>query len=339
MANNYDSDALNELCSKVDLLDYASKTMEFEGRGDSYAAHCSRHIDKTPSLVITPSKNLFHCFSCGCGGNILNWLMTFENMSFNNAVDKVGALAGVDVKNLKQCSALKIYKNISRICKCEKREVNNRTILDVSEIDKYSDEIPDEWIEEGISPEIMKKYNIRIDKNANRIVYPVYDNELNLIGFKGRTRFQNYKEMKIKKYQNYQKIGTTDFFIGMKENYENIKRQNEVIIFEGIKSGMKVENWGYNNWLASETSWLNDEQILILIKLGVKNVVIAYDNDVTLSKIRECTAKLKKFTNVYVVADRRFIKDRLLGDSKEKLSPCDKGRDVWETLYNERKRL
>lgn len=340
MANDYDNEALMELCSKVDLFEYASKNVEFEGRGDSYAAHCPRHIDKTPSLVITPSKNLFHCFSCGCGGNILNWLMTFENMSFNDAVDKVGGLVGVDVKNLKQCSALKVYKNISRICKCEKKEsANNRAILDVAEIEKYSDETPSEWEEEGINPEIMKKYNIRIDKNANRIVYPVYDNQLNLIGFKGRTRFKNYKEMKIKKYQNYQKIGTTDFFIGMKENYENIKRQNEVIIFEGIKSGMKVEEWGYDYWLASETGWLNDEQILILIKLGVKNVVIAYDNDVALSKIRECTEKLRKFTNVYVVMDRRFIKDRLLGSNEEKLSPCDKGREVWETLYNEKRRL
>lgn len=339
MANDYDSEALIELCSKVDLIEYASKNMDFEGRGDSYATHCPRHVDKTPSLVITPSKNLFHCFSCGCGGNILNWLMTFENMSFNNAVEKVGSLAGVDVKNLKQCSALKVYKNISRLYKSDKKECIKRIILDVSEIEKYNDEIPDEWVEEGINSEIMKKYSIRIDHNANRIVYPVYDNDLNLIGFKGRTRFKNYKEMKIKKYQNYQKIGTTDFFIGMKENYENIKKQNEVIIFEGIKSGMKVEEWGYDYWLSSETGWLNDDQVLILIKLGIKNVVIAYDNDVALSKIRECTEKLRKFTNVYAVMDRRFLKDRLLGNSEDKLSPCDKGKEVWEILYREKRRL
>lgn len=339
MANDYDNEALIELCSKVDLFEYASKNMDFEGRGDSYAAHCPKHIDKTPSLVITPSKNLFHCFSCGCGGNILNWLMTFENMSFNNAVEKVGSLAGVDINNLKQCSALKVYKNISRLYKDGKKESINRTMLDVAEIEKYSDEIPEEWVEEGINPRIMKKYNIRIDHNANRIVYPVYDNGLNLIGFKGRTRFKNYKEMKIKKYQNYQKIGTTDFFIGMKENYENIKKHNEVIIFEGIKSGMKVEEWGYDYWLSSETGWLNDEQVLILIKLGVKDIVIAYDNDVALSKIRECTEKLRKFTNVYAITDRSFLKDKLLGSSEDKMSPCDKGKEVWEILYREKRRL
>ena len=145
--------------------------------------------------------------------------------------------------------------------------------------------------------------------------------------------------MKIKKYQNYQKIGTTDFFIGMKENYENIISHNKVIIFEGIKSGMNVEGWGYNYWLSSETGWLNDEQVLLLIKLGVKNIVIAYDNDVDIKKIRECTEKLRKFTNVYVVTDRKFVKDRLLGEKEDKMSPCDKGKEVWEILYREKRRL
>ena len=79
--------------------------------------------------------------------------------------------------------------------------------------------------------------------------------------------------------------------------------------------------------------------MLLLIKLGVKKVVIAYDNDVDMKKIRECTEKLRKFTNVYVVTDRRFVKDRLLGSVEDKMSPCDKGKVVWEILYEERRRL
>lgn len=340
MANDYDSEALIELCSNINLFDYANEIMEFEGRGDSFATNCPRHIDKTPSLIITPSKNLFHCFSCGVGGNILNWLMTFEGLSFDDSVNKVGKLSGVDVRNLKQCNALKIYKQIFRFSKNESvKNTEDRVILPDDEIEKYADETPFEWEEEGINPQIMKKYNIRIDNNANRIVYPVYDNNLNLIGFKGRTRYKNFKEMKIKKYQNYQKIGTTNFFVGMKENYKSIKKHDAVIIFEGIKSGMKVEDWGYDYWLSSETGWLNDEQVLILIKLGVKNVIIAYDTDVSFSKIRECTNKLRKFTNVYAVMDRRNVNDRLLGDVEDKMSPCDKGKLVWEILFNEKRRV
>jgi DNA primase len=333
----YDSEALLELCSKVDLFEYASKSVDFEGRGDSFATHCPKHIDKTPSLVITPSKNLFHCFSCGCGGNIINWLMTFEEMSFEDSLKKVGELAGVDVANLKQCSALSVYKKISRLTptKLPENQNDNRLVLSETEFNKYIDEVPKEWVDEGINPEVMKRYCVRIDEKANRIVYPIYDNCFNLIGFKGRTRYKNYKDMKIKKYQNYQKIGTTDFFVGMKENIETIKRKSEAIIFEGIKSGMKVEDWGYDNWLSSETGWLNDEQVLILIKMGIKNICIAYDNDVALSKIFECTIKLRKFTNVFAIIDAK----KILGRPEDKMSPCDRGREVWETLYGEKRRI
>ena len=336
---DYDNEALIELCSKVDLFEYASKSMDFEGRGDSFATHCPRHVDKTPSLVITPSKNLFHCFSCGCGGNIINWLMSFENLTFEEAVNKAGDLAGVDIKNLKQCSALSVLKKMARISNDRQSECeDNRKILDIRVIERYKADTPEEWLIEGINPEIMKRYNVRIDEKTNRIVYPIYDKHFNLIGVKGRTRYKNYKDMKIKKYQNYQKIGTTDFFVGMKENHDSIQSKGEAIIFEGIKSGMKVEDWGYDNWLSSETGWLNDEQVLILIKMGIKNICIAYDNDVALTKIVECTVKLRKFTNVFAIMDRKGS-NRLLGKPEDKMSPCDKGREVWEILYNEKRRI
>ena len=93
----YDSDALYEMCSRIDLLEYASKTMDFEKRGSgSYATNCVLHRDDTPSLFITPELNQFYCQSCHVGGGILKWLMTFENLSFDEAVKKVSNLAGVD---------------------------------------------------------------------------------------------------------------------------------------------------------------------------------------------------------------------------------------------------
>ena len=110
-----DQDKLQELCDKVDLLEYAEKTVEFSRRGsDEYAAHCPRHQDDTPSLMITPSKNLFYCHSCRVGGNIINWLMTFENLKWNEAIDKASNLAGIDIKNLKTCDALAYFKRIKK---------------------------------------------------------------------------------------------------------------------------------------------------------------------------------------------------------------------------------
>jgi len=119
---------------------------------------------------------------------------------------------------------------------------------------------------------------------------------------------------------------------GMKQAEPFIKEQNEIIILEGIKSVMKLDGWDFHNAVSAETSTLNDYQIELLIRMQIKNVVIAFDKDVPLKKIKECTKLLKRFTNVWVVCDRWKLLD-------EKDSPCDKGLEIWQTLYERRMRL
>ena len=338
MANEIDREKLRELEDKIDLLDYAQKSFEFRrGGDDAYFCHCPLHIDKTPSLKISKERNVWHCFSCGKGGGLLSWLMNIEGMSFNDAVEKVCKLSGGDVKNLNVSSALKFFKEIKKSSESALITPNTieRKILPLSEINRFSTDIPEEWVVEGITPEAMKKYQVRIDYDSNRIVYPVWDNEGRLIGFKGRTRYPDYKEMKIQKYMNYTKIGTVDYFGGMKENRENVIKKNEAIIFEGVKSGYKAFSWGVDNWLSSETAALNKQQVVVLLQTGIRNVVIAWDNDVSWEKILKETRVLRNFVNVYAIRDNHG----LLGAKEEKLSPVDKGREVWEKLYSERKKV
>lgn len=326
---HYDSEALKEMCNQVDLLEYASQSVDFTKRGrDTYAAHCPLHVDNTPSLFITPSKNAFYCQSCHQGGNLLTWMMRMEKLPFNEAVEKLCRIAGKDISEMKICESLRYFKSLKRIKEGDKQKTVEREILPESSIEKYSDEIPQEWLNEGISVEAMSKFQVRVDKSYNRIVYPVRDKNFDLIGFKGRTRFPNYKELRVQKYMNYTKIGTTDFFIGMRESLPYIKEKNEVIIFEGIKSVLKLWTWGKQlNAVSSETSTLTMDQIKILLEMGVKNVVIAYDNDVSLSEIRKKMQFLRRFVNVFAVIDSQGIL------SGKKMAPVDDGEEIWDKLY------
>lgn len=329
---HYDSEALKEMCDQIDLLEYAKQSVDFTRRGrDTYAAHCPLHVDKTPSLFITPSRNAFYCQSCHQGGNILTWLIKMEHLSFKEAVEKICQLSGKDISKMQICESLRYYKSLKRMKEDEEPKIIKRDILPEQSIEKYSDEIPQEWLDEGISADIMKKFQIRVDGAANRIVYPVRDKNFNLIGFKGRTRFQNYKSLNVQKYMNYTKIGTIDFFAGMKESHDYIKEKNEIIIFEGLKSVMKLWSWGKQfNAVSSETSVLNMEQIKIILEMGVKNVVIAYDNDVYIGEIRKKMQFLKRFVNVFAVIDSKKIL------SGEKMAPVDDGEKIWNELYEGR---
>lgn len=329
---HYDSEALKEMCDQIDLLEYAKQSVDFTRRGrDTYAAHCPLHVDKTPSLFITPSRNAFYCQSCHQGGNILTWLIKMEHLSFKEAAEKICQLSGKDISKMQICESLRYYKSLKRMKEDEEPKIIKRDILPEQSIEKYSDEIPQEWLDEGISADIMKKFQIRIDRSANRIVYPVRDKNFNLIGFKGRTRFQNYKSLNVQKYMNYTKIGTIDFFAGMKESHNYIKEKNEIIIFEGLKSVMKLWSWGKQfNAVSSETSVLNMEQIKIILEMGIKNVVIAYDNDVYIGEIKKKMQFLKRFVNVFAVIDSKKIL------SGEKMAPVDDGEKIWNELYEGR---
>ena len=182
----------------------------------------------------------------------------------------------------------------------------------------------------------MDLFGVRIDDIGNRIVYPVYDIEGNLINVKGRTRYENYKAMKIAKYINYYTVGVMDYFQGLETTLPYIQEENEVIIFESVKSVMKAYGWGYKNCVSAEKHTLTPEQIDLLIKLRV-NVVLAYDSDVNYFKdeVREDIDKLRRVTNVYIIED----KQKLLGGAKTKNAPVDCGLDIWEELYSDKRKV
>ena len=335
----YDSDVLNEMADGIDLLDYASNTLDFKKRGtNTYGTNCPLHNDKTPSLMINTDTNNYHCYSCGVHGNIYNWLRDFEGLTFCQAVQKVAKITGSDIKNLKCSETVTFFKKMRNLAKLRNNEKSDdadmvcRIILPQNTMDNFSDETPQEWVDEGIDADVMKLYGVRVDHKANRIVYPVYDKNGNLIAVKGRTRYSNYKQLGLQKYMFYQKIGNLDFFVGWQEAMFMIDITKEVYLFEGIKSCMKAYSWGYQNSLSCETSHISDGQIKWLIQHDIKTVNICFDSDAKIKEIKKNISTLKKFLNIYLIVDKRG----LLGGKEAKASPVDKGKDTWERLLKER---
>ena len=329
----YSQESLEEMALKIDLREYAEKTVDFvKQSGDTQFAVCPFHEEKTASLAVTPE--IFHCFGCGKFGNLYTWIQLTEHVTFDQAVQKVADITNSDIHEYIESETLSFYKMMGKINRKKIRPVSDRNILDIDKdyYQKFKDEIPQEWVDEGILPEEMKKYEVRVDPMSNRIVYPVYSDDGKLISIKGRTRFKDYKQLNIMKYMNYYKLGLLDYFQGMKQAKPYIKDKKEIIIFEGIKSVMKVDAWGYHNSVSAETSSLNEYQIELLVKMQIRDIVIAFDKDVSVNKIRKCTELLRKFSNVWVVYDKWNL-------LKEKDSPPDRGEEIWNTLYERRVKI
>lgn len=324
----YDDEMLQEINASVDLLEYVSQSIEMEKRGRDYFGHCPLHIDNTPSFSITPSKNSYYCFSCGRSGGIIGYLMDYEHLRFDDAVDKAAKLGNMDLSKMCRSQTMTFLKKTKNLMR-EKEQVVHE-VLSANELSKYSHEDITEWIDEGILQEVMDLFEVRINDRDNRIVYPVYDINGNLINIKGRTRYKNYKELRIPKYINYYPIGTMDYFQGLNITLPFIKDQNEMIIFESVKSVMKAYGWGYKNCASAEKHTITDEQLKLLVRLRV-NIVFAFDSDISYSDkdIKKTIDVLKRITNVYIIYDRKG----LLGGKDAKNAPVDLSREIWEQLY------
>ena len=302
MRIDYDDDMLQQINANVDLLEYVSQSIEMKRRGKDYFGRCPLHIDKTPSFSITPEKNSYYCFSCGKSGQIISYLINYEKLSFDEAVNKAARLANVDMSLMCHSKTMTYLKRVRNIMHSKKPQ-EEHIILDESVYKKYPRKIIPEWLEEGIKQDVLDRFDIRVDDYSNRIIYPVRDIDGRLINIKGRTRFRDYKAMRLAKY---------------------------------INSVMKAYGWGFKNCVSAEKHTLTDEQIKLLVKLRV-NVVFAYDSDVDYRKgaTKDDIDKLKRVTNVYVINDP----NNLLGGFEAKNAPVDCGEDVWRSLYENKRKI
>lgn len=323
---------INDLIEKIDIVKYISQYVNLEERNGEYVgiSPFSGH-DTDPSFTITPSTKLWCDFSAKLGGNVLNFIKKYHKVSFKEAVQIACEYLGGDVKILPP--SLEATKYIRKFRPAEKttKQPKYKKLPDdiMSKYDYDLDKLA-VWLNEGISKEVLDKYQVRYDPVSNRLVFPIWDECGSIINIKGRILDPDYKSKKIAKYQNYYEIGTVDYVYNLNFAKEEIRRLGYVIVFEAEKSVMLAETYGIKNSVAIMTSNLNDYQLELFVRLGT-NIVFALDKDVDITKDKNIR-KLKNYVKV------RYIKDTngLLG---EKDSPIDNGKEVFIQLYKKRRVL
>ena len=334
----WDEAFIEEVIESVDIVEFIGEYVDLERRGIHYFASCPFHDEDTASFCVTPSKHFYSCFGCGEHGNVITFCMKQLDMTYDDAVEYLAGIAGLAAEKQSISSSVSFFKKLKRKNKLIHENPKPHLILDKETLKQFDYGFVKLWQDEGIPQNIMDKYGVGYDRRSQRIVYPVYDNNGNLINIKGRTTVADYKhhDPPIPKYINYQPVGDMDYFQGMNFKKDLIKDVGECILFESFKSVMKADSYGYPNSVSVESHKINKYQVRLLLKLQC-DIVIAFDKDVSINEIRnmDTVNKLKMFTNVYVIVD----KNNLLGGADEKNSPVDKGKEIWEKLYEEKLRI
>jgi len=322
---------LQDIIGSVKIEEYISQYIDLEEDNNELFGLSPFKNEQTPSFSVTPRTQLFFDFSSNVGGNVLTFIQKYHKCNFTTALNILKKYADVteDYVDLR-LSATKTIKKF-KPSKSRKPDIKHKLLSPdiMTQYEKELDKLKI-WANEGITYEVMEKYQVRYDPFSNRIVYPIRDLNGNILSVKGRTLDPDFKAKKLRKYTYFEKIGDLDLIFGYYEHLQDILNKKEIILFEGEKSVMLTESWGITNTGAILTSHLNPLQLPILIKLGVR-VVFALDEEINIME-DENIKKLSRFVRVEYIKD----KDHLLD---EKAAPVDHGQGIWERLYEGRKSL
>lgn len=325
---------VKELIQQIDIVDFISQYVDLEEKGGEFwgISPFTDPPEHTPSFSVRRETNTWYDFSSGQGGNAYTFIKLYLKCSGTEAIEhlqKFAGLEGAEITKKPKMSAVLVAKAFARPVQRVKED--KTTVLPPDVMDRY-EKNPEKlslWRDEGISDASMERFQVRYDRFANAIVYPIRDPDGKIVNIGGRTLDPHFKEKGLRKYFYLKPWGTLKTIYGLAENREEILRKREIILFEGCKSVMKADTWGIRNCGAILTSHLSNEQMKLLIKLGCR-VVFALDKEILIQQDHNIQ-RLKRFTNVEFLFDTQ----RLL---EEKDSPADKGEEVFRKLYERRLR-
>ena len=314
------NDVMNEIRNKTDIVDVISKYITLTKRGKNYFGVCPFHDDHSPSMSVSPEKQIYTCFSCGASGNVFTFVSDFEKISFAQAVRLLGEKVGISVGGISNFSekkdeyfeiyelANKFYQNSlftnlgkNAIEYLKKRNIDKETIkkfgigLSIQKV-SLTDYLKNKKYD------IDKLINIGITNDQgndifiNRIMFPIYDLSGNPVAFSGRI----YNTKDTSKYVNTKE---TDKFKKGKLLYnyhiakEHLKKNDSIIIMEGQMDVIRASTVGINNCIATMGTALTKDHKNI-IKNMTNNIVLCFDGDEAGEKATVNAIELLEDTNI-----------------------------------------
>ena len=302
----YSNDIIDEVRSRNDIVDVVSSYVKIQKKGANYMGLCPFHAEKSPSFSVSPGKQLFHCFGCGVGGDVITFIRQYENYSFNEALALLAKRANIelpqindndraksDEKNIileiNKTTARYFYENLfSKEGEVGLKYFKDRG-LDSKDITHFglgfAKKTPNDLYhflkDSGYSDDILKKSGlINIDEKGvrdrfwNRVMFPIIDANSRVIGFGGRVLGDG-----LPKYVNSPETLAFDKsrnLYGL--NFAKRTRRDFFLICEGYMDVIALHNAGFENSVASLGTALTALHVK-LIGRYTKKVILTYDSD------------------------------------------------------------
>ncbi len=303
MSANNQTNIVDEIKSRCNIVDIVGRVVPLKRAGSNYKGICPFHNEKTPSFVVSETKQIFTCFGCGATGDMFEFVKRYYNLDFRGAVEMLAKEYGISLEGAFHGSRdneelYEINRQAARFFFRGLRERANPgyTYMKGREISEdilnkfgigYAD---DSWDSlylflkgQGVSDDkmlelglISKGRNGYYDKFRSRVIFPIINTRGKVIGFGGRIvgdgepKYLNSQESSIfkKKYNLY----------GLNLTGAEVRKQDAIILVEGYMDVVSLYQAGVRNVSASLGTALTENQVK-LIKRYTRNVILSYDAD------------------------------------------------------------
>lgn len=306
----YNDEILDEIRSRNDIVSTISQYMTLKRKGRNYFGLCPFHNEKSPSFSVSPDKQIFHCFGCGVGGDVINFVKKIENIGFLDSVRLLAEKSGIQLpndiskaeeKNIKLKNRVykinelaakfyheNLYKPTSKIAQdyIKKRKLNNATLKSflMGYASNSSNELLRYLKEQGFTEEellasclIGKSDRGYYDKFRNRLMIPIRDERGRFIAFGGRV-LDDSKPKYINSPENIVYSKGRNLF-GLNVAREGIHGPlKRLLIVEGYMDAISLYQRGITNVVASLGTALTDSQGRLL-RRNTEQVILGYDAD------------------------------------------------------------
>jgi DNA primase len=307
MPYRLDSDVISRILEQNNIVDVIEEYLPLKKAGANYNTNCPFHKEKTPSFIVSPDKQMFHCFGCGESGDSISFLTKYKNYTFVEAAEYLARRAGIileetsSTKNdnkeltdklykINREAAAYFYRNLRKYPHVAEYLAGRKINADV--IKKFGiGYASNEWdnllkylTEKGFNEKDILKAGLIIEKKTkdnyydrfrNRVIFPIFDIKNRIIGFGGRVlddslpKYLNSPESPIfsKGYNLY----------GIHLAKEAV-RERSFILVEGYMDVIKMHVYGYDTAVAALGTALTENQVKLMKKYS-KGFYLALDSD------------------------------------------------------------
>ena len=303
----YSDELIDEIRQSNDIVEIISQYVVLKRSGRNFFGLCPFHKENTPSFSVSPDKQIFHCFGCGVGGNVIHFLQKIESLDFKDTLEILADKAGITLPTLdndydtkQQQLKARLYELNEETAKfyhenlykqnakeaqeyVKKRKLDNKTLkaFQIGYSGNYSDLYVYLKSKNFTDNEILASNLVNrteqgkfIDRFRKRLMFPILDVRNRVIAFGGRVLDDSLPKY-INSPENTIYVKGRHLF-GM--NIAKNSRQDKIIIVEGYMDAISLHQRGITNVVASLGTALTEAQGRLLRKYCEK-VVISYDSD------------------------------------------------------------